>query len=55
MTQAQSDARIAQALRTTQGIHLQMGNQLTASRAIGTARTHVTRAIREMQTALAIR
>lgn len=55
MPQAQSDARMSQALRTTQGIHLQMGNQLSSSRAIGTARTHLTRSIREMQTALAVR
>jgi len=55
--QAQSDARMAQALRTTQGIHMQMTNSATNS--YSTARTvahrHVSRAVHELQTALAMR
>jgi hypothetical protein len=57
MTQAQSDARMSQALRTTQGIHMQMVNQGSNSSSSGrtVAHRHVLRAINEMHTALAAR
>jgi hypothetical protein len=57
MTQAQSDARMSQALRTTQGIHMQMTNQSSNSSSNGrnVAHRHVLRAISEMHTALAMR
>ena len=57
LTQAQSDARLSQALRTTQGIQMQLSNQgvgystTSHSRAGG----HVKTAINHMSTALAIR
>jgi hypothetical protein len=55
MPQAQSDARMSQALRTTQGIHMQMANQGSNSSGHYGARTHVARAVRELHTALAVR
>lgn len=55
LTQAQSDARMSQALRTTQGIYLQMTYQGGYTPAKARARGHVQRAIREMNAALAIR
>ena len=55
MTQAQSDGRMTQALRTTQGIHMQMANPSSRSSGTSTARTHVARAMHELQTALAVR
>jgi hypothetical protein len=55
LTQAQSDARMSQALRTTQGIHMQLSNQGYQTSSHARARGHVQRAIRELNTALAIR
>ncbi len=55
LTQAQSDARMSQALRTTQGIHLQLSSQGSSTNGHARARGHVQRAIREMNTALAVR
>lgn len=54
MSQAQSDSLMSHALRTTQGIHMQLANQGTRSNH-NVARTHVSRAIREMNMALAVR
>jgi hypothetical protein len=55
MSQAQSDARIGQSLRTLQGINMQLTSQGTNSTGHARARGHVQRAIRELNTALAIR
>jgi hypothetical protein len=53
--QAQSDARMSQALRTTQGIAMQMNHQGTNSAGLSRAHGHVQGAIAQMQTALAMR
>jgi hypothetical protein len=55
MSQAQSDARMGQALRALQGIHMQLANQGTNSTGHARARGHLLGAIRELNTALAIR
>ena len=55
MTQAQSDTRLGQALRTTQGIHMQMSNQNSYSSSLHVAHRHVARAMNEMHTALTTR
>lgn len=57
LTQAQSDARMGQALRTLQGIRMQMTGSGTGFVAPGHGRAlgHVQRAIRELNIALAIR
>jgi hypothetical protein len=55
MSQAQSDARMGQALRSLQGISTQLGNQVYHTGGHARARGHVQRAIRELGTALAIR
>jgi hypothetical protein len=55
MTQAQSDARMSQALRNLQGIGMQLSNQgyntMGHARALG----HVQRAVHELNVALSIR
>jgi hypothetical protein len=55
MPQGQSDARMSQALRTLQGVHMQLSNQGSNTTGHSRARGHVQRAIRELNTALAIR
>ena len=57
LTQAQSDSRMSQALRTTQGIQMQMSASQGTTRSSGRqqARTHVARATRELHTALTLR
>ena len=55
LTQAQSDSRMAHALRTTQGIHMQLGNQAQFSQRHYRARGYVARAVHELNTALAVR
>jgi hypothetical protein len=55
MTQAQSDARMSQSLRTLQGINMQLANQSYGITSNGWAIGHVQRAIRELHVALAIR
>jgi hypothetical protein len=55
LTQAQSDARMSQALRTTQGIAMQMSNQGTSSSSHGRVLGHLHQAIHHMNTALAVR
>jgi hypothetical protein len=55
LTQFQSDARMAQALRTTQGIAMQMGNQGTSSSGHMRAQHHLHQAVHHMNTALAVR
>lgn len=55
MPQAQSDARMGQALRTLQGIGMQLGSQGAYTTGHARARGHVQRAIRELNTALSIR
>jgi hypothetical protein len=58
LTQAQSDARMSQALRTTQGIQMQLASNNTSSRGgsgHARARGHVQQVIRELSTALAVR
>ena len=52
LSQAQSDSRIGQALRTTQGIALQMSHQGASTSGHSRAGGHVQMAMREMQTAL---
>jgi hypothetical protein len=55
MTQAQSDARMGQSLRTLQGVYMQLSNQAYHTPGHARARGHVQRAIHELNTALAIR
>jgi hypothetical protein len=53
--QAQSDARMNQALRTLQGVHMQLSTQGSNTYGHARARGHVQHAIRELNIALAIR
>ena len=55
MTQAQSDQIMSQALRTTQGVQMQLASQGNASGGHARARGHLQHSIREMNTALSIR
>jgi hypothetical protein len=55
MSQAQSDARMNHALRTLQGINMQLTNQGYNTTGHARARGHVQRAIHELNTALSIR
>jgi hypothetical protein len=55
MSQAQSDARMSRALRTLQGINMQVSNQGYNSTGHARARGHIERAIHELNTALSIR
>jgi hypothetical protein len=55
MTQAQSDARMSQAMRNLQGVHMQLTSQGSVSGGHARARGHVQQAIRELNVALAIR
>src|SRR5262249_52851461 len=55
LTQAQSDARMSQSLRTLQGIHMQLTSQGYNTSSHARARGHVQSAMRELNTALAIR
>ena len=55
MTQAQSDARMSQALRTLQGISMQLSNQGSGTMGHARASGHVQQAIHELNTALSIR
>jgi len=56
MNQNQSDSRMSHALRTLQGINMQMSSQgSTTNAGHGRARGHVQRAIHELNTALSIR
>jgi hypothetical protein len=55
LTQAQSDARMSQSLRTLQGVHMQLTNQGYHTNGHARARGHVQRAMHELNTALAIR
>ncbi len=55
MTQAQSDARMSQALRTLQGVHMQLTSMAYHTNGHARARGHVQNAIQELNTALAIR
>jgi hypothetical protein len=55
MTQAQSDARMSQALRSLQGIGMQLSNQGYNTIGHGRAMGHIQQAIHELNTALSIR
>ncbi len=55
MNQAQSDAIMSQALRTLQGIGMQLSNQGANTMGHGRASGHVQMAMRELNTALSIR
>jgi hypothetical protein len=55
LSQAQSDARMGQSLRTLQGINMQLSNQGTNTNGHARARGHVMLAVRELNTALSIR
>jgi hypothetical protein len=55
MNQAQSDAVMSQALRTLQGIGMQLNSQGVNNMGHGRASGHVQMAIRELNTALSIR
>lgn len=55
MSQAQSDARMSQAMRTLQGIGMQLGNQGNGSMGHGRALGHVQQAVHELNVALSIR
>jgi hypothetical protein len=55
MTQAQSDARMSQALRNLQGISMQLGNQGYNSMGHAGAQGHIHQAIRHLNVALSIR
>ncbi len=55
LTQAQSDSRMGQHLRTLQGVHMQLTGQGTNTSGHSRARGHVQVAIRELNTALSIR
>jgi hypothetical protein len=53
--QAQSDARMNQALRTLQGVNMQLSSQGSNTSGHARARGHVQHAIRELNMALAVR
>jgi hypothetical protein len=55
MSQARSDARMGHALRTLEGINMQLGSQASFTTGHARARGHVLRAIQEVSTALSIR
>jgi hypothetical protein len=55
MSQAQSDARMSQALRMLQGVGMQLVNQGSYTTGHARALGHVQQAIRELDVALAIR
>ncbi len=55
LTQAQSDARMNQAMRTTQGIYQQINQQGSYTTSHARARGHIRTAINHMGTALSIR
>ncbi len=55
MTQAQSDARMSQALRTLQGINMQLNGQGTNTTGRAWVGGHIQRAIHELNIALSIR
>jgi hypothetical protein len=55
MPQAQSDARMSQALRNLQGVNMQLSSQGSNTSGHARARGHVMQAIRELNVALAIR
>ena len=55
LTQAQSDSRMSQSMRTLQGINMQLTNQGTNSSGHSRARGHVQHAMHELNTALTIR
>ena len=55
MTQAQSDNRMSQNLRTLQGINMQLSNQGSYTTGHARASGHVQRAVHELNTALSIR
>jgi hypothetical protein len=55
MPQAQSDARMSQALRILQGVNMQLSSQVSNTSRHARARGHVQRAAGHLQTALAIR
>jgi hypothetical protein len=55
MLQGQSDARMSQSLRTLQGVNMQLSSQGTRTMGHARAQGHVQHAIRELNTALAIR
>ena len=55
MSQAQSDARMSQALRTLQGINMQASTQGSNTTGHARASGHIQRAIQELNTALSIR
>jgi hypothetical protein len=55
MSQAASDARMGQALRGLQGVHMQLAHQASYTTSHARARGHVQGAIRELNLALSIR
>jgi hypothetical protein len=55
MTQAQSDSRMNQAMRTTQGITMQLSHQGSNHPNHARAYRHLQQALREMNTALSVR
>ena len=55
MSQAQSDARMGQSLRTLQGVNMQLTSQGSNTSGHARARGHVLAAIRDLNTALSIR
>jgi hypothetical protein len=55
MSQAQSDARMNQALRTLQGINMQLSSQGSNTSGHARARGHVQHGIRELNIALSVR
>ena len=55
MSQAQSDARMSQDLRTLQGINMQLGSQGSSTASHGRASGHIQHAIHELNVALSIR
>ncbi len=55
MSQAQSDARMSQDLRTLQGINMQLGSQGNYNSGHGRASGHIQHAIHELNVALSIR
>ena len=55
MSQAQSDLRMSHALRTLQGISMQMSSQGGYTTGHARARGHVMRAVHELSVALSIR
>ena len=55
MSQAQSDARMSQSLRTLQGINMQLGSQGSYTASHARASGHIQRAIHELNIALSIR